>query len=166
MIDPWRRHFLDSAQLLPLLPPCVTNLVDLGSGAGFPGLVLAAMGVANVHLIEANQRKTAFLRFVNGEIDAGAQVHAGRVEALRPRPATVVTARACAPLPVLLGYAERFLAPGGLCLFLKGRTVDQELTNAAKGWRMHVERIPSISASSGTVLRVWDLAHGRTRHDP
>ena len=160
--DLWRRHILDSAQLLPLLPAPAHRLVDLGSGAGFPGLVLAIMGGPPVHLVESNGRKCAFLEEAIRITGANAQVHHQRIEQMTPFPADVVTARALAPLPGLLGQAARFLAPGGQCLFLKGANVGRELTDSLKSWKMEVTRIASVSDPSGVVLRLEGV--GR-RHD-
>ncbi len=155
--DLWRRHMLDSAQLAPLIPKRTRRLVDLGSGAGFPGLVLAIMGVPGVELVESDGRKCAFLEAVIRETGAPAAVHCARAEALAPRPADVVTARALAPLPRLLALAARFVGPGTLCLFPKGARVDEELTAAAKEWTMDLERIPSATDPSGTILHIQNL---------
>ncbi len=160
--DLWRRHMLDSAQLWPLLPATTRVVVDLGSGAGFPGLVLAILGVPEVHLIESNARKCAFLREAARLVAAPAVVHRSRIEDLAPFRADAVTARAIAPLPKLLGLAAPFLGPDGVCLFLKGGRVKEELTEAAKLWHMTVERVQSISDPSGTVLRMTVL---RTKGD-
>lgn len=160
--DVWRRHFLDSAQLLPLLPPPPADrplvLLDLGSGAGFPGLVLAILGAGEVHLAEADARKAAFLREVARETATEITLHPGRIEALVPFPVDVVTARALAPLPRLLPLAAPFLAPGGAGLFLKGRTVDAELTDAAKSWMMATDLIMSRTDADGRILRLTHLA--------
>jgi len=156
--DPWRRHFLDSAQLMARLPAPPQDrplkLIDFGSGAGFPGLVLAIMGAGEVHLVESDQRKAAFLREVSRETAAGAQVHACRIEELEPFPADVVTARALAPLPLLLTYAEAFLAPDTLCLFSKGKSAEEELTLAAQEWKMIVECLPSLSDPAALLLEI------------
>lgn len=160
--DPWRRHVLDSAQLHPLLPDDGKAVLDLGSGAGLPGLVLAIMGAPRVQLVESNGRKCAFLSRVMRETGAGAGVHDCRVEDLAPFPAGVVTARALAPLPKLLGLAWPFVREGGLCLFLKGRKADKELTESAKIWKMDVSRSISLSDPSGVILKVENLSR---RHD-
>jgi 16S rRNA (guanine527-N7)-methyltransferase len=156
--DLWRRHFLDSAQLLPYLPELGEGrkrvLVDLGSGAGFPGLVLAILGAGEVHLIESDQRKAAFLREVSRETGAQAQIHVERIEAVTPFRADVVTARALAPLGDLLAYAEPFLAPDSLCLFLKGKSAEGELTAAAQEWKMKVKRHASRSDPSALLLEI------------
>lgn len=157
--DLWRRHFLDSAQLVPLLPPAAGILVDLGSGAGFPGLVLALMTEWRVHLIDSDQRKCAFLRQV--ALEAGildrVAIHAQRFEAVPPFAADVVSARACAALDALLGYAVPFVGETGRCLFLKGEKVEEELTAAQAHWTMQVERRPSVSDSTGAILVVDHL---------
>jgi 16S rRNA (guanine527-N7)-methyltransferase len=160
--DPWRRHFLDSAQLYDLLPPKPADrdrvLVDLGSGAGFPGLVLAIMGAGTTHLIESDRRKATFLREVARATDTEVTVHDRRIEAVPPFTADVVVARACAPLDRLLGYAAPFLHPGEAaatrCLFLKGRRVDEELTEAIKAWTLSLKRFPSRADPAGTVLSI------------
>ncbi len=159
LADPWRRHMLDSAQLAPLIPDGARVLADLGSGAGFPGLVLAALRPAlDVHLIELDARKCAFLREAARTMGVSVTIHAARIEAMTPFRADVVTARALAPLDRLLALAAPFLAPGGVCLFLKGRGATAELTDSTKHWTMRAERIPSRSDDAGTVLRLKDIA--------
>lgn len=155
--DVWRRHFLDSAQLCDLLPPATETLVDLGSGAGFPGLVLAILGVKNVHLIESDGRKAAFLREVSRETGTPVTLHAVRAEDVDPFPADAVTARALAPLDRLLPLAMPFLTRDSVALFLKGQDVDTELTEATKKITMRVERVPSRSDARGTVLVLREI---------
>lgn len=155
--DLWRRHMLDSAQLLPLLPANTQTVVDMGSGAGFPGLVLAICGVPKVHLIESDQRKAAFLREAARVVGVPVTVHNDRVEALEPFEADVLTARALAPVAQLLELGHRFIGPKTVCLFLKGQNVEVELTEAHKMWSMHVERQPSQSDAAATVLRLSEV---------
>jgi 16S rRNA (guanine527-N7)-methyltransferase len=154
----WRRHMLDSAALFPLIPPGTRVLVDFGSGAGFPGLVLAILGVPEVHLIDSDARKCAFLTEAARLFAPTAKVHRGRIEAIPPIPADVVTARALAELDQLLGLAERFLKPDGICLFLKGARAEDELTQARQRWRMAAEAFPNPADSSGKILRIKDLS--------
>ena len=156
--DLWRRHMLDSAALWPLVPADSRILVDLGSGAGFPGLVLAILGMAEVHLIESDARKCAFLReaarlFAPNPV----QIHRARIESIDPISADVVTARALSSLDNLLDYAEKFLKPGGVCLFAKGARAEDELTLAGQRWTMAAERFPNPADSSGIVLRIKEL---------
>jgi len=157
--DLWRRHMLDSAQLVPLRPAGARSFVDIGSGAGFPGLVLAVMGMPEVHLIEADARKCAFLGEAVRvtETAASIRIHRGRVEDLEPWPVDVVVARALAPLSRLLDYAEPFLRGGTVCLFPKGGGVEEELTRSRETWTMTVERFPSVSDPSGTILRLGNI---------
>jgi len=155
--DLWRRHILDSAQLYPLIPEAAQSLIDLGSGAGLPGLVLAILGVPGVELIEADSRKSAFLREAARVTGTEVTIRPYRVQALAPHPADVVTARACAPLDELLGLAERFIAPHTLCLFLKGERFGQELTKAQKRWTMRASVEPSLSDRRGVILRLQQV---------
>jgi 16S rRNA (guanine527-N7)-methyltransferase len=156
--DLWNRHFTDSAQLLPLIPPSARVLVDFGSGAGFPGLVLAILGVPQVHLIESDQRKSTFLREVARATGTPITIHAKRIEQVAPFPADVVSARALAPLGDLLGFAAPFLGPDTLCLFPKGQMAEDELTAASKIWNMNVDRIQSVTDPSATILRVSQVS--------
>lgn len=155
--DLWTRHFLDSAQLLPLLPDGVRVLVDLGSGAGFPGLVLAVLGVQEVHLVESDTRKAAFLREAARATGSTVTVHARRAEQVEPFRADVVSARALAPLADLLTLAEPFVGPGTTCLFPKGQSVGQELTDAAKAWKMQAETLPSLTDPDAGILRLREV---------
>jgi 16S rRNA (guanine527-N7)-methyltransferase len=152
--DLWRRHMLDSAQLHALLPVSAKTLVDLGSGAGFPGLVLAIMGGPHVHLVESDQRKAVFLREAVRVAGAAATVHAARIEAVPALAADVVTARALAPLDNLLDLAAPFLRPHTVALFLKGRAAADELTLAGQRWKMAADLLPSQSDPTGTILRL------------
>jgi len=162
LADPWRRHMLDSAQLVPLIAshraakgePGAIKIADLGSGAGFPGLVLAILGAGSVCLIESDSRKSVFLREAIRVTAAPARVEAARIEDLPPQCCDVVTARACAPLPLLLAYAARHLAPEGIALLLKGRTAATELTEAEKTWKIRAHLSPSVTDPSGSVITI------------
>jgi len=151
---------LDSAQLAILVPETARDIVDLGSGGGFPGLVLAIMLDRPVHLIEATAKKAAFLREAARVTSAPAIVHNRRIEELDPWPADVITARALAPLDRLLDLAAPFLTASGgrrpVCLFPKGATAEHELTTAQKSWKMQIERYPSMTDPEGIVLRIQD----------
>jgi len=150
----WRRHVLDSAQLYPLLKrPGL--LVDLGSGAGFPGIVLSIMGRTNIMLIEASGKKCRFLNQVARTLGLDVEVIQERIEAYVPRQrAKYITARALAPLSVLLMFSEPLLSRGGQCLFLKGLSVDAELTMAKNNWNMDMKKHQSVSHPDGVVLEI------------
>lgn len=154
----WQRHIVDSLQLLPLLPAQLDRAIDLGSGGGFPGLVLAIASGIPFDLIESDQRKASFLRTVILETAAPARVHACRIEAAGVAPARLVTARALAPLRRLLPLADRLLAPGGVCLFLKGARTEEEIADATPDWGMTIERIQSTTNTEGMILRINGLA--------
>ena len=154
----WERHILDSAQLAPLLPTDCTTITDLGSGAGFPGLVLAIVAERHVDLVEADERKAAFLREAVRLTGAEVTVHVARAESVRLSPASAITARALAPLPQLLRLAAPLLAEGGVCLFPKGRGTANELTAARREWHMQVEQFPSRTSPSATLLRLREIS--------
>ncbi len=158
--DLWRRHFWDSAQLLPLLPMAEDErliIADLGSGAGFPGMVLAILQAGEVHLIEADRKKAVFLREVARDLKLEVRIHAQRIEATPAPFADVVTARALAPLDRLASYAQAVLKDGGKALFLKGQGADRELTLLPEPERMIIEQFPSRSDPSGIILRIGGL---------
>ncbi|HWA68423.1 MAG TPA: 16S rRNA (guanine(527)-N(7))-methyltransferase RsmG [Rhizomicrobium sp.] len=156
--DLWRRHMWDSAQLAPLIAPQARTLADLGSGAGFPGLVLAAMRPElRVTLHEATAKKCAFLKAAAERMAVPIIIENARMEDLPRRAFDVVTARACAPLPRLLEYAHSFVGPNSVCLFLKGQNVGSELTDATKCWNMQVSQLPSQTDPSGAIVAVREL---------
>jgi 16S rRNA (guanine527-N7)-methyltransferase len=157
MGDIWRRHILDSAQLYPLLPPRTRILVDLGSGAGLPGLILAIMGIAEVHLVESDQRKSAFLREAIRITAAPAAVHAQRAETVAPFFADAVVARALADLSELIDITEKFRNTRTLCLFLKGKSAADELATARQSWDMNAETIPSVTEPGAAILKLAAL---------
>jgi 16S rRNA (guanine527-N7)-methyltransferase len=156
----WQRHIADSLQLLPLLPPNTKTIAELGSGAGIPGLVLAIAAGLDAHLYESNGKKAAFLREAARQTGTRATVHMVRLETLRnasPLPEVqCVVARALAPLPLLLDYAEPFLSRGAVGLFHKGQDVDAELTEAAKSWKIGYRKHPSRCDPRGVILEIHE----------
>lgn len=152
------RHVGDCAQLAPLLP-AAGDIADLGSGGGLPGIVLAILRPqAPIHLVESDRRKSAFLLEAARRLALPhARIHPQRIEAAALPPLAAVTARALAPLKELLPHAHRLLAPGGVALFPKGRGVEAELTEAARGWLMRVERFPSATDPESTILRLHEV---------
>jgi 16S rRNA (guanine527-N7)-methyltransferase len=158
LADLWRRHMLDSAQLRPLVPDRTQSLIDLGSGAGFPGLVLAILGVPEVELVEADSRKAAFLREAARITAATVTIRPCRIAAVPPHEVDVVTARALAPLDRLLDLAGPFIGPETMCLFPKGERAAQELTLARKDWTMTVSTHQSVADPRGVVLSLHKVA--------
>ncbi|HVN02526.1 MAG TPA: 16S rRNA (guanine(527)-N(7))-methyltransferase RsmG [Caulobacteraceae bacterium] len=156
----WPRHAFDSAQLVGLAPAART-WVDIGAGAGFPGLVIAILlkGApgAKVWLVESQAKRCRFLAEAVSALGLPAEVVNARAEDLKLK-ADVVTARAVAPLVRLLGYAQPCLARGAIGLFPKGRGAEAEIAEARKAWRFRCEAIPSRSDPDGRILRVEGLA--------
>lgn len=156
--DIWGRHFLDSAQILGLVnevgPKKKRSWLDIGAGAGFPGLVLSLLGEDKVFLVEPNPKKCAFLRAVIRKTGARAEVLQSKVQDLSPFPVDIVTSRALAPVEQLLEWGAPFLAEGGEIWLLKGETGDQELTLAMKNNNMKSEIFQSLTDKSGKILRI------------
>jgi 16S rRNA (guanine527-N7)-methyltransferase len=158
----WDRHIADSLQLLDLAPEARTWL-DLGSGAGFPGLVLAIAGVERglkIHLVESNSRKCAFLRHITRLTGVSVAVHEARLETIIPDfigKADVVSARALAALTQLLDWTAPVLKTGTIGLFPKGRDAEIELTEARKKWTFEAEILPSLTDSEARILRITSI---------
>lgn len=161
--DLWNRHIIDSVQLLPLIPKTTVAIADLGSGGGFPGLILAATQSAEVHFYEANAKKTAFLNEALRQMKIGGSVHRLRLESMSEPvgmpDVQLVTARAFAPLSVLLGLAEPFMRRGACALFHKGQEYNTELIQAAKSWKISYDSHPSVTDSQSVILEIKEIAH-------
>ena len=158
--DLWRRHMLDSAQLMDLIPDGASGLTDIGSGAGFPGLVLAILTGLPVALVESHGRKAQFLRDVAATTDAPVTIVNARIEDVAggesvEKPVDILTARALAPLPKLCEMADSLAAR--TCLFMKGARWQEELTEARKRWKMDVETIESRTSPDSRILRITGL---------
>lgn len=152
------RHVADSLQLIPLLPPNDKAIADLGSGGGFPGLVLAIATGRPFHLVEADQRKAAFLTEAAAQLClSNVHIHACRVEEFTFKQLTAVTARALAPLPILLGYAFRLLPGDGVGIFPKGRSANTEITAARLHWTFSAQPMPSLTERDATILRITGI---------
>jgi 16S rRNA (guanine527-N7)-methyltransferase len=166
MADVWRRHVWDSAQLMPFMPAYTKTLADLGSGAGFPGLVLAELlrGRADVILYESTRKKAEFLEAAAQRMGLSVGIRNARIEAETHAPVDVVTARALAPLDKLLGYAQQMAGRHTICLFLKGQSLASELTEARKSWRMKALLHPSTTDISGVILEVREFRHVQSNH--
>jgi 16S rRNA (guanine527-N7)-methyltransferase len=161
LAEVWHRHFYDSAQLDALIPSGAKTLVDLGSGAGFPGLVLAILrrGQIKVTLFEATGKKAAFLKEVAAALGLDIVLRQQRIEDVPKQRFDVVTARAFAPLPQLLSYAQKFTGPNSICLFLKGQNHATELTQARQVWKMDLRKHPSKTHPLGVILEIRNLRY-------
>jgi 16S rRNA (guanine527-N7)-methyltransferase len=157
--DIWDRHIVDSVQLYQYAPTLFQNWVDLGSGGGFPGIVMAILGKtkqpkAQFILIESDQRKAAFLQTAARELSLRVDVIAKRIDDVAPQEADVVSARALAPLSTLLGMASRHLSPDGVALLPKGRQVKQEIAEARKSWCFRLEDRASFTDPQACILAI------------
>ncbi|MEN3975333.1 16S rRNA (guanine(527)-N(7))-methyltransferase RsmG [Emcibacter sp. SYSU 3D8] len=158
--DLWRRHFLDSAQLAPLIraahgrPRCA----DLGAGGGFPGMVLAIMGVGTWTLIDSDRRKLTFLQEAARVTGVSVKLVPSRLEAVEGTIVDIITARALAPLDRLLGYAAPLLAADGRAFFLKGRDAEAEMAAARKHWTFRAETFPSVTDDEAKIIQIQEVA--------
>lgn len=159
--DAWRRHILDSAQLFPLIEkPEETVWIDMGCGAGFPGLVMAIMGVGEVHLVESIAKKCRFLEAV---VDALALherviIHNARLESMKPFAADIISARALAKLTQLFDWGHPFAASSTRWLLLKGQDVEAELAEAQQKWAFEHKLHASLSDPRGRIVEAWGVA--------
>jgi len=152
----WTRHFADSAQLMRLAGPGVW--VDLGSGAGFPGLVAAVLGAGPLHLIESTAKKAGFLRLVADELALPqVTVHNARVESLPAFPAATISARACAPLARLFDWGLRFATPETRWLLPKGAGFAAELVDARRAFRFEAEPVPSLTHPDARIVSAFHV---------
>jgi 16S rRNA (guanine527-N7)-methyltransferase len=157
--DIWIRHVLDSAQLAILVPKTARKLTDMGSGAGFPGLVIAAFRPElEVTLIESDARKAAYLGEAGRRMELAIppKVLVGRIEAVPPTKAEIITARALAPFGKLLDYAERHCADNAICLFHKGKDWQAELTMARQDWDIQGQPFTSVTEVDAVIYRITD----------
>ena len=156
----WWRHIVDSAQLLQHIPDDTNTLLDIGTGGGFPGLILATMGATDsVILVESDQRKAAFLREALRITETQAELVVGRIEEQIGIKADVITARACAPLKTLLEWGTPHMKKNAFCLFLKGENCTKEIEEAIQsGWRFETERHTSLTNPHGVILKIRSVA--------
>jgi 16S rRNA (guanine527-N7)-methyltransferase len=164
----WTRHFLDSAQLYSYIPGNAQTVADMGAGAGFPGMVLAIMAKGNgrdiqFHEIEATGKKADFLQAVTDKLALNVTVRRERVENIRDLKADIITARALKALPELFKYANHLIKKETVCLFLKGKSLPEELTEAGKYWTFESNIYPSRSDDTGQFLVIRDLRYKTRR---
>jgi len=158
----WQRHFHDSAQIIKLCDKENCHWVDLGSGGGFPALVLSILALEfkpddRFTLVESDVRKAAFLQTVIRNLDLNAFVIVERIEKTPPLSADVLTARALASLANLLGYAHTHLGPKGVAIFPKGESYKKEIDEAVEVWNFDVEEFISKTNPTGAILKIGDI---------
>ena len=158
--DLWRRHFYDSYQLKELFDTSKTEnlrILDIGSGAGFPGLLLSMLGLGEFHMVESNGKKCTFMRQVIRETNCNAIVHNERAEKIEPFHVDYIVSRACASLDKLFDLGRNFIQEDTICLFLKGQIADKEIAEARLNWQFEVEKFTSAAEESGVILKVRQI---------
>lgn len=160
----WERHVLDSAQLFAFCPKNATHWVDLGSGGGFPGLIIALMAAEyqptmRVTLVESDKRKATFLMQAARQLDLKVELITDRAETIPPLKADVLSARALASLTALCPLVDRHLNPGGLAIFPKGALADAEVAEARRSWHFEATLMPSQTDPSGRIVTMKNLRH-------
>jgi 16S rRNA (guanine527-N7)-methyltransferase len=169
--DVWARHILDSAQLWALRPQRPGDWLDVGTGGGFPGVVIAAIASqlapeARFEFVDSDRRKAAFLSTAIRELGLRARVSVARIEALPPRAAAVLSARAMAPLAELIGHARRHRDPAGVALFPKGRSYHKELDEALQQWNFDYRLHSSRSGAGGVIIEIGAIHGPNEPHHP
>lgn len=161
--DSWRRHFLDSIQLANHIDDLSKKMVDMGTGAGFPGMVLAIIGATDIHLIESDLKKIIFLREVARITDTKITIHHCRMEERPIDRADIILSRACASLDALLSLASFYISHGTFCLFHKGKNYSNEIEDANEHWSFHPTIFPSVTDTQGVILKLEHIE--RRKHE-
>lgn len=156
-LDIWERHILDSAQLMRFIPKKNVKFADIGSGAGFPGMVLSILGLHEMHLIEKAFRKADFLRKAKIFSPNRVFVHQSKLEEMAAVEYDCIVSRALAPLCGLLEHSRKFLKKDGYCLFLKGKNLPQEIIDAKKDFQFEYELHPSLTSTESNVIKVFNI---------
>ena len=159
----WERHIIDSVQLYQFAPEPVIHWLDIGSGGGFPGVVMSIIAAekspsTRFTYIESDQRKATFLRNAVRELDLKAGVIADRVELTLPQSADVISARALSALSDLFPHILRHLAPSGIAILPKGKTYQQEIQHAQSDWHFEVQSHQSMTDAQARILVVKDIS--------
>ena len=157
LVNPWTSHILDSLQILPFIKSKKFSILDMGTGAGLPGIVLCISGCQNVTLVDSNGKKVNFLYLVKKEMNLNTNIVLARLENLNNMKFDIITSRALANLNKLLSYSQKFMKKNTLLIFLKGKTVNEELKEAQKKWTFQFQQHKSISDSRGVVLIIKNL---------
>lgn len=160
----WSRHFLDSAQLWQYKPKELETWLDIGSGGGFPALVIAILAKRQMpnlsfHLIESDMRKCVFMRNVSRETSLKVNIHNDRIENIKNISADVISTRALAPTDKLFDFSHKMLKKNGICLFLKGKSYATELEKAQESWMFKSKIHKSLSQDGSIILQAWDIKH-------
>ena len=157
LLKPWISHILDSLQILPFIQNKKFSILDMGTGAGLPGIVLNLLGCSNVTLVDSNQKKINFLKIVEKEMNLKINLILDRLENINNSKFDIITSRALANLEKLLSYSQKFMKKNTVLIFLKGKTVNDELKEAQKKWIFKFQKFKSISDSRGSILIIMNI---------
>ena len=163
--DVWRRHVLDCGQLVRFLPDRRARVLDIGTGAGLPGMVLGILGVPNIQMIESDAKKCVFLREAARITETPVKIIEARAESALCEPADVVTARAVAPLTRLLELTEQYIKTNTICFSLKEKDFKNELTDIKNNWNMQFETHPSLTQRDGVILQLESVTRVHAPND-
>jgi len=157
LLDPWQSHVLDSLQILPFIDDKKKSLLDMGTGAGLPGVILNICGCKNATLIDSNGKKINFLKLVNSEMNLGINLVLGRLEKIKNQKYDIITSRALADLNKLFTYSQKFIKKNTVIIFLKGKTVNDEIGFARNNWSFDIIKHQSVSDKRGSLIIVKNL---------
>ncbi|MDC0057076.1 16S rRNA (guanine(527)-N(7))-methyltransferase RsmG [Alphaproteobacteria bacterium] len=156
--DPWLKHIMDSLQLISFIKNKKYSILDMGTGAGLPGVVLSIVGHKNVSLVDSNGKKIKFLKMIKDDLSLNFNIISGRLEKLNNLKFDIITSRALAKLDILFGYSQNFMKKNTLLIFLKGKTVNEEIFEAKKNWKFNFQKHQSITDSRGIILVIERLS--------
>ena len=157
LLDPWKSHVLDSLQILPFIDDKKKSLLDMGTGAGLPGVILNICGCKNATLIDSNGKKINFLKLVNSKMNLGIKLVLARLEKIKNQKYDIITSRALADLNSLFTYSQKFIKKNTVIIFLKGKTVNDEIGFARNNWSFDIIKHQSISDKRGSLIIVKNL---------
>ena len=155
----WHRHILDCAQLMQFIKNPQKKFADLGSGAGLPGMILSILGLKEIHLVEKSFRKADFLRKIKNISPNRVFVHQAKLEELENINFDCIMSRALAPLDKLLEYCKKFLKDDGYCLFLKGKNLPLEISQAKQKFSFEFELFPSLTSKESNIIRITKISN-------
>ena len=157
LADPWRSHIADCLQIAPFIPNKNAKILDIGTGAGLPGIILSIIGFNNIALVDSNNKKINFVKGVCDKLNLKNNIILSRIEMLNQQNYDYIVSRALAKLNKLFYYVQNLINKESILIFLKGKTVDEEINVAKKNWKFESKLFQSVSDSRGRVLVVKGL---------